>query len=216
MRISMQNVKREETLFAIFEKEKTILIANKIDESAQVEFFLALDKLKRVKPLKKPIRIFIDSIGGATTTALGMYDSIREFMKETKIPIFTFVKGQASSAALILSQAGAKRFIYPHSIIQFHSAGADSQELNFENRRRVNSEEIRRIFIDVQMIRNELTVLNKIAFKIIASRSGLSYDTVKKYGLATKTFGAVDAVALGLFDGIIDIEPGNKARKSRK
>jgi ATP-dependent Clp protease protease subunit len=87
----------------------------------------------RVEP--KPIKLFITSNGGLVYQVFSAIDTI----KSMKIPVHTYVKGFAASAATLLSLAGKKRFITENSYMLIHelrgaSWGAFSQlKDSFEN-----------------------------------------------------------------------------------
>ena len=68
----------------------------------------------RVEP--KPIKLFITSNGGIIYHVFSAIDTIRSM----KIPVHTYVKGFAASAATLLSLAGKKRFITENSYMLIH------------------------------------------------------------------------------------------------
>lgn len=70
----------------------------------------------------KPLYLHINSYGGDLQEGMAGVDCIRN----SKIPIYTIIEGQAASAATFLSVAGKKRYITENSILLIHqlSAGA--------------------------------------------------------------------------------------------
>lgn len=68
----------------------------------------------RVEP--KPIKLFITSNGGLVYQVFSAIDTIRSM----KIPVHTYVKGFAASAATLLSLAGKRRFITENSHMLIH------------------------------------------------------------------------------------------------
>jgi ATP-dependent Clp protease protease subunit len=70
----------------------------------------------------KPIKLYIDSYGGAVYQCFGLLG----IMKASKTPIHTIVTGCAMSCGFLISIAGHKRFGYPKSTYLYHqvSGGA--------------------------------------------------------------------------------------------
>jgi len=72
------------------------------------------DLVEKVEP--KPLKIFINSNGGEFFAAIPIIDAI----KNSKIPIHTYVEGIAASAASLISVVGHKRFITKNSFMLIH------------------------------------------------------------------------------------------------
>ena len=96
---------------------------------------------------EKPIKLYINSPGGAVTAGLAIYDT----MQYVKSPVHTIVMGQACSMGSFLAQAGApgKRFVLPESRTMIHrvssgtrgtSGSVHVQELQFEDAQRAFEE----------------------------------------------------------------------------
>lgn len=64
------------------------------------------------------IHLHINSPGGLATSGFMMYDNIVAI--NSKVPIWTHVEGQASSAATLMSIAGSHRLITPSSFMLIH------------------------------------------------------------------------------------------------
>ena len=64
----------------------------------------------------KPIYIHINSYGGGVFAAFAAVD----FIKQSKIPIYTIIEGASASAATIMSVVGVKRYISPHASMLIH------------------------------------------------------------------------------------------------
>ena len=64
----------------------------------------------------KPIYLHISSYGGSLYDAFIAYD----YIKSSRIPIYTVVEGYAASAGTIMSVAGVKRYITPTSVMLIH------------------------------------------------------------------------------------------------
>ncbi len=194
--------KEPETLIISFEKEKKIFVANEIDEEALPHFEAAIDIVLKNSPKSKkiPLRVYIHSPGGTISTALGMYDVLREL--DQKIPVWTIVKGNASSAALLLSQAGRIRLIYPNAFIQFHSAHIENTESYQRNAMMQDVHDIKKSADTFRRLEEELKILNTMLYKILHERTGLSYVDIERYSMESKTMTAEEAVLNGLFNGI--------------
>ena len=72
------------------------------------------DIIDKVEP--KPLKIFINSNGGEIFAAIPIIDAI----KNSKIPIHTYIEGIASSASSLISTVGHKRFITKNSFMLIH------------------------------------------------------------------------------------------------
>tara|TARA_Y100000591_G_C21838199_1_gene703930 strand:+ start:1475 stop:2185 length:711 start_codon:yes stop_codon:yes gene_type:complete len=79
------------------------------------------------------INLYIQSKGGALLPTLAVVDQI----KNSPIPVHTYIRGYTASAATLLSVVGSKRFIYKHSLLMIHGLKfsdenivADLNELN--------------------------------------------------------------------------------------
>lgn len=70
--------------------------------------------IEKVEP--KPLKIFINSNGGDFFAAIPIIDAI----KNSKIPIHTYIEGIAASASSLISMVGHKRFITENSFMLIH------------------------------------------------------------------------------------------------
>jgi ATP-dependent Clp protease protease subunit len=70
----------------------------------------------------KPIKLYIDSYGGAVYQCFGLLG----VMRSSKVPVHTIVTGCAMSCGFLISITGHKRFGYPKSTYLYHqvSGGA--------------------------------------------------------------------------------------------
>ena len=64
------------------------------------------------------IHLHINSPGGLATAGFMMYDNLMAIRE--KVPVWTHIEGQASSAATLLSVAGSRRLISPSSFMLIH------------------------------------------------------------------------------------------------
>ncbi len=107
-------------------KDRIIFLGDQIDDHlanliiAQLLFLDAQDS-------KKPIKMYINSVGGSVTDGLAIYDT----MQHIKSPVSTICVGLSASMAAILLAGGDKglRFALPNSEILLHQVmgGATGQ-----------------------------------------------------------------------------------------
>lgn len=62
------------------------------------------------------INLYIQSPGGSLLPTLAVVDEI----KNLGVPVHTYIRGYAASAATLLSVVGSQRFIYKHSLMMIH------------------------------------------------------------------------------------------------
>ena len=116
-------------------KERDLFFSKQVDQDsietltksiiAINEDDIFLKKLYSIYNLKyepNPVKIFIDSYGGAVYQILGLL----AIMDDSKTPIHTYVTGAAMSCGFLLLIHGHKRFAYKHATPLYHqvSSGA--------------------------------------------------------------------------------------------
>lgn len=74
------------------------------------------DEAGLLKGQREPIKLYINSNGGAVSGALKIIDAIQL----SKTPVYTFNTGMAYSAGFFIFITGEKRFAYPNSSFLFH------------------------------------------------------------------------------------------------
>jgi len=67
-------------------------------------------------PEPLPIHLHIQSYGGWAHSGLAIFD----FIRNLKVPVYTYVDGVSASAATLVSMAGKKRFISKNSFMLIH------------------------------------------------------------------------------------------------
>ena len=102
------------------------------------------------------------------------------------MPVYTYIKGYAASAATLLSVVGSKRFIYNHSLMMIHSVKT-SQDISTYNEAK-NTFENLDIFMDI--VKNiylensniEIDKLNELLLQDswLTSNKALQYNLVDK------------------------------------
>lgn len=147
-----------------------------------------LVKISRIYGFKykpRPIKIFIDSYGGAVYQCFGLLG----IMNTSKTPIHTIVTGCAMSCGFMISIHGHKRFAYEKATLLYHqiSAGAVGKIAEMEERMIENRKVQKQI---------ETMVLEKT--KISKARLKQSYKEKEDWYLT-----AEESLELGCIDEII-------------
>ena len=136
------------------------------------------DLIEKVEP--KPLKIFINSNGGDFFAAIPIIDAIRN----SKIPIHTYVEGIAASASSLISIVGHKRFITKNSFMLIHElrGGVQGTYSNItdekENCDKIMSL-IKNIYIEKSNNKLKINILENILKRDII----LSATECLKYGL---------------------------------
>ncbi len=127
------------------------------------------------------INLHIYSDGGDAFMGLSIYD----FIKENKVPIYTFVNGNIASAATFMYLAGTKRYMSPNSTILIHQISTSFwgkfEDLKDECR---NTTELMKIVKDLY---SENTLMKKKQLDDILKRElFLTYNECEKLGFIIK------------------------------
>ena len=76
----------------------------------------------------KSIKLHIQSVGGSLLPTFGLVD----FIKNSEIPIDTYISGFVASAGSIISVSGSKRYMTKNSMMLIHSLRTVIGEVNYE------------------------------------------------------------------------------------
>jgi len=165
-------------------KERIIFLGSLINDQVANVVIAQLLFLQHEDP-KKDIQLYINSPGGAVTSALAIYDT----MQYVKPDVSTICIGQAASAAALLLAAGAKakRFALPNVEILLHQimGGVEGQAVEIE----ITAKQI-------------LKIKNKVN-EILAKHTGQPFDKIEKDTDRDFYLSAQDAKSYGVIDGII-------------
>tara|TARA_Y100000996_G_C22532765_1_gene647159 strand:+ start:835 stop:1572 length:738 start_codon:yes stop_codon:yes gene_type:complete len=131
------------------------------------------------------INFFIQSPGGLLLPTLALVDEI----KNMEIPIHTYIRGYAASAATLLSVVGKKRYMYKHSIMMIHGIKLNGQESNTYN--------------DVIDLNDNVNLFMSILKNIYLENSNISESKLEEFFLRDKWISANEALSYGLIDEII-------------
>ena len=147
-----------------------------------------LQKLYAIEDIKytpAPIKLYIDSYGGAVYQCFGLLG----VMDKSKTPIHTIVTGAAMSCGFMILISGHKRFGYPHSTPLYHqvSTGFYGKIKDMEEK----LEESKRLQKKIEELTLERTAISKKKLSDILKNKKDWYMS------------AEEALALGVIDGII-------------
>ncbi len=130
------------------------------------------------KEEETPIVLIQNSAGGSLGTALGFYDLIMA----TKIELTTIALGYINSAAIIVSLAGSRRLVGPHTTMYMHPASRNASGP----------------CKDLDAGHKEMMRVEEWSIKIIAERSGLSEKKVRAMMEKITTLSPKEMIKLGL------------------
>ena len=184
----IEQTNRGERSFDIYSRllqERIIFLGNDIDDNIANVVMAQMLHLDAEDP-EKDIQLYINSPGGAITSALAIYDT----MQFIKSPVSSICIGQAASAAAVLLLAGekGKRFALPNSRVLLHQPSGGVQGTS----------------MDVEIQTREMVRLRKVLNEIIARHTGqdikkIAKDTERDFILSAeeaKEYGVVDEVIL--------------------
>lgn len=96
--------------------KRLLLAQGMIDDSFLTSLRARLVHLTSVS--KKPITVYLNTVGGLITSGLGAYDLILSVKKEC--PVNIVATGACMSMGVIVLQAGTKRLATPHTAFLLH------------------------------------------------------------------------------------------------
>lgn len=184
----IEQTNRGERSFDIYSRllqERIIFLGNEIEDNIANVVMAQMLHLDAEDP-EKDIQLYINSPGGAITSALAIYDT----MQFIKSPVSSICIGQAASAAAVLLLAGekGKRFALPNSRVLLHQPSGGVQGTS----------------MDVEIQTREMVRLRKVLNGIIAKHTGqdikkIAKDTERDFILSAeeaKEYGIVDEVII--------------------
>lgn len=132
------------------------------------------------------INLYIQSPGGALLPTLALVDEI----KNLEVPIHTYVRGYAASAATLLSVVGKERYIYNHSIMMIHSVklGGDNS---------INT------LLDVKDLNMNVDLFMNIIKDIYLENTNMSEEDLEHFFYHDVWINSKQALEYGLVDKII-------------
>jgi ATP-dependent Clp protease protease subunit len=132
----------------------------------------------------KDINLYINSPGGAVTSAMAMYDT----MQFIKPDVRTLCIGQAASAGALLLAGGAKgkRHVLPHSTVMIHQVLGGFQGQG----------------TDIQIHAKHTKLVSDRLTTILAKHTGKDFETIERDTNRDYFMTAEEAVAYGLVDSV--------------
>jgi len=183
----IEQTNRGERSFDIYSRllqERIIFLGNEIEDNIANVVMAQLLHLDAEDP-EKDIQLYINSPGGAITSALAIYDTM-QFIKSN---VSSICIGQAASAAAVLLLAGekGKRFALPNSRILLHQPSGGVQGTS----------------IDVEIQTREMVRLRKVLNEIIAKHTGQDIKKIEKDTERDFILSAEEAKEYGIVDEVI-------------
>jgi len=183
----IEQTNRGERSFDIYSRllqERIIFLGNEIEDNIANVVMAQMLHLDAEDP-EKDIQLYINSPGGAITSALAIYDT----MQFIKSPVSSICIGQAASAAAVLLLAGekGKRFALPNSRILLHQPSGGVQGTS----------------IDVEIQTREMVRLRKVLNEIIAKHTGQDIKKIEKDTERDFILSAEEAKEYGIVDEVI-------------
>ena len=111
---------------------------------------------------RQSINIVLNSGGGVAHSAFAIVDTIQAAVKQ-EINVTILGTGIVASGALLVLQAGSERVITPNTRLLLHSAERWASDESLKPS-------------EASDLARELTEVNRLAFKIVADRSGCNLD----------------------------------------
>ncbi len=183
----IEQTSRGERSFDIYSrllKERIIFLGTAVDDNIANVVMAQMLHLEAEDP-EKDIQLYINSPGGAVTSALAIYDT----MQFIKSPVSTICIGQAASAAAVLLLAGekGKRFMLPNSRVLLHqpSGGVSGTSM------------------DVEIHTREMVRMRKLLNEIISKHTGMNLKKVEKDTERDFIMDAKEAKSYGIIDEVI-------------
>ena len=131
------------------------------------------------------INLYIQSPGGSLLPTLAVVDEIRTL----EIPVHTYIRGYAASAATLLSVMGTKRYMYNHSLMMIHGVKLNGYETNS--------------LTDVKDLNDNVNLFMETIKNIYLENSNITEEQLEKFFLRDKWISANEALSYGLIDEII-------------
>jgi ATP-dependent Clp protease protease subunit len=183
----IEQTNRGERSFDIYSRllqERIIFLGNEIEDNIANVVMAQMLHLDAEDP-EKDIQLYINSPGGAITSALAIYDT----MQFIKSPVSSICIGQAASAAAVLLLAGekGKRFALPNSRILLHQPSGGVQGTS----------------MDVEIQTREMVRLRKVLNEIIAKHTGQDIKKIEKDTERDFILSAEEAKEYGIVDEVI-------------
>jgi len=165
--------------------ERIVFLGTEIDDGVANVVMAQLLHLESASP-DLEISLYINSPGGSYSALTAIYDT----MQFVRPDVATICMGQASSAAAVLLAAGARgrRAVLPHAKVLLHQPSSQAQGT----------------LPDLAIQAKEVAKVRAEVAEILSRHTGHPVAKIRADTDRNKTFSAVEAVAYGLADKVID------------
>ncbi|GAB1513370.1 ClpP family protease [Actinophytocola sp. KF-1] len=167
---------------------RIVYLGTPIDSGVANALIAQLLHLEADNP-EQQIDLYINSEGGDPSAALALYDTMRYI----KAPVATTCVGQAVASAAVLLAAGepGRRAVLPHTRVVLHQPAAQG----------------RGTIPDLILQADEVVRVRNQLEEILSAHTGRSTADLRHDTDRDRVFDAVDAVAYGLADHVLDQRP---------
>ncbi|MDQ3788316.1 MAG: ATP-dependent Clp protease proteolytic subunit [Actinomycetota bacterium] len=167
---------------------RIVYLGTPIDAGVANALIAQLLHLEAENP-EQQIDLYINSEGGDPSAALALYDTMRYI----KAPVATTCVGQAvaSSAVLLAAGESGRRAVLPHTRVVLHQPAAQG----------------RGTIPDLILQADEVVRVRNQLEEILSAHTGRSVTDLRHDTDRDRVFDAVDAVAYGLADHVLDQRP---------
>jgi len=164
---------------------RIVYLGTAIDSGVANALIAQLLHLEAENP-DQEINLYINSEGGDPAAMLALYDT----MTYIKAPVATTCVGQAVAAAAVLLAAGesGRRAVLPHTRVVLHQPAAQG----------------RGTIPDLILQADEVVRVRSQLEEILSAHTGRSVTDLRHDTDRDRVFDAVDAVAYGLADSVLD------------
>lgn len=135
-----------------------------------------------------PIRLYINSPGGSIISGMAVIDT----MNMIKAPVYTYCTGMAASMGAMILACGepGERYCLPNSDVMIHEGASGMQG---------KTKDIKSSFEHLVRLQDNL-------YKILAKRTGKSYEVIDEACKIDKWMTSKEALEFGLIDKIMTKE----------
>ena len=181
-----QHGERAYDIYSRLLKDRIVFLGSPIVDSVANSIIAQMLFLASKDP-KKEIKFYINSPGGALTSALAIYDT----MQYVKCPISTVCIGAAASGAAVLLGAGTegKRFSLPNGQILLHQVATSG----------IGGEAV-----EIEIAARQIIKLRERINKILTKHTGQSMEKIEKDTDRDFYLTAEEAKEYGLIDEVIN------------
>lgn len=170
-----------------FYETRSIYLWGIVDDKSAKDITTKLLLLEADKPGEE-IKFFISSPGGAVTSGMVIYDTMRMI----KSPVSTICMGLAASMGSILLSGGKKgrRFIFPHGEVMIHQPSLGGH--------------IQGVSADMEIHAEQILRTKEMGARILAENTGQTIERIKKDFERDYWLDAEASIKYGIVDKIME------------